>query len=918
MNYYRQLLCLTMLVMGVSSLFGQTKISGTVYDQKENLKLANTSVMLLQAKDSILVTFGRTDAQGSFQFPAVKPGDYLFISSYPNYGDFFKNLSITDTPVDLGVINMQSRANLLEEVIVTGRIPVVIKGDTTEFDAGSFTVEKNAKVEDLLKVLPGITVDASGKISAQGKTVEKVLVDGEEFFGDDPTFATKNLRADMVDKVQLYEKQSDQAEKTGVDDGQKIQTINLTLKEDAKNGMFGKLSASVGNDGYYDGQAMLNKFKGSQKAAVYFVAGNNGTNGLNWADASKYGGGDSDDMMFDEGSGTTYYINSGQGSGVPTSLVTGFSFSDKWNKDVHKFNANYKYGAVQWEGFEDVLRQNNLPQGRLNTDSYKTFNTDERKHRINMKYDWQLDSLTTLTFNVTANKSKTLSNSDFKSEMTNELGELVNANINKQNGEQENESLNTNFYLGRKFMKKGRFLGVSARFNVNNNEGDSYLNTKTDFYKAGVIDSVGLINQRKLSSSENTSYGVGATFTEPISKKVNLTAGYSFDKNNNTNILDSYNDPSDTGNFNELDSVFSNDYLFNRYRNSYTLGVFYKEDKLDMTLTNRVYNDELSQENRYNGLGLKRSFITYNPLFRGTYKITKNKTLRANYSGSNGIPSLTQIQPLRNNIDPLNIYLGNENLKPSFTHNAGLTYQSFSVLSMQYMFMGLSVNATSDALIQNISTTAEGVSTYKWENLLSERNAGISLYGGMSHNISKKKDIKGEIWLNGSYNTYYNFVDNELNKLNSGNYNLTYSFKRSKASGFDFDISLTPGFQTMKSSLQPETDNNGFTFGSYSNLAYYLPKKFKLMLGVNYSYQAPTKAFDQKFEVVLLNPSISKKFLKSEALEVTLRVNDLLNQNVGFRRTQSSSVFQQTRTRTIQRYAMLNVAWDFNKMFIKK
>src|SRR5690606_6770226 len=228
----------------------QQKIFGTVVDETGKTKLREATVMLLQAKDSILIDYSRADDQGSFSLDRPTTGNFLLIISYPKYSDFYAPVEGADSPLDLKEIGLTSIQHILDEVLVTGRIPIVMKGDTTEYDAASFKVEQNAKVEDLLKVLPGITVDASGNITAQGKAVKKVLVDGEEFFGDDPTLVTRNIRSDMVDKVQVYEKMSDEAERTGVDDGQREQTINVKLKEDSKNGVFGKILGGGGTDEY--------------------------------------------------------------------------------------------------------------------------------------------------------------------------------------------------------------------------------------------------------------------------------------------------------------------------------------------------------------------------------------------------------------------------------------------------------------------------------------------------------------------------------------------------------------------------------------------------------------------------------------------------------------------------------------------
>src|SRR5690606_9954636 len=294
------------LVLGFISLqtSAQSKISGSIVDESDKTKLANATVMLLQAKDSILVDFTRVNADGKFAIKNPDNQDYLLIISYPKFGDYFQTIKKGAGNVALGEIELQSAANLIEEVLITGKIPVVIKGDTTEYDASSFVTEKNAKVEDLLKVLPGISVDASGKITAQGKTVEKVLVDGEEFFGDDPTLVTRNIRSDMVDKVQVYEKKSEQAERTGVDDGTRIQTINVKLKEDAKNGSFGKaeLAGGLGNDKeYYMGKLAYNKFKGSFKLGAYLMGSTDGKFSLSWQEQEKFNMSDTESGMTGDG-----------------------------------------------------------------------------------------------------------------------------------------------------------------------------------------------------------------------------------------------------------------------------------------------------------------------------------------------------------------------------------------------------------------------------------------------------------------------------------------------------------------------------------------------------------------------------------------------------------------------------------------
>ncbi|MGV3545622.1 MAG: carboxypeptidase-like regulatory domain-containing protein, partial [Pedobacter sp.] len=247
----------TLLIISAFLLFSyaafsqNNSIKGAIIDISSNAKLHNATVSVLNAKDSTLYKFTRAAKDGNFSFQNMKKGNFILLVTYPEYADFVNKFSLdsANNSIDFNAIDMKTKAKLLNEVIIKGQAAAIkIKGDTTEFNAAAYKIQPNDRVEDLLKKFPGVTVDAQGKITAQGKTVEKVLVDGEEFFGDDPTLVTKNLRADMVDKVQLFEKSSDQAAFTGVDDGQKAQTLNIVLKEDKKQGYFGKVDAGYSTD----------------------------------------------------------------------------------------------------------------------------------------------------------------------------------------------------------------------------------------------------------------------------------------------------------------------------------------------------------------------------------------------------------------------------------------------------------------------------------------------------------------------------------------------------------------------------------------------------------------------------------------------------------------------------------------------
>ncbi|GHE49161.1 collagen-binding protein [Sphingobacterium griseoflavum] len=891
------------------SLQAQTKLSGKVTDVNDNQKLANATLMLITSKDSILVDFTYTDASGNFSMNQPNTGSYLLIASYPKYGDFYTEI-LSQKRYDDFAIGLTNTAQLLEEVVVTGRIPIKIIGDTTEYDAGSFTVEKNAKVEDLLKVLPGITVDAAGNITAQGKTVKRVLVDGEEFFGDDPTLVTRNIRSDMVDKVQVYEKKSEQSERTGVDDGQREQTINVKLKEDAKNGLFGKALLGGGTDDFYMGQLMINKFKGSQKISAYSLFGNNATTSLGREDAEKFGG-DSGVSYGDDGS--TWFTNvqdpfSGQGViGVPNAINTGVTFADRFKEDKHKVNINYKYGRIASDGQEETTTN-----GIINNYTLKDVDTKNDQHRVNLKYDLNLDSLNSLTIAGNATKKNLRTTNVINSRQFNQDLAPTVENSSTELNESDLSSFLLNALYTHKFMKKGRSLTFNGQVSRDESQGGGSLYSDVNYLSQNTRTITDQVKNR-LQTSENQRASL--TYTEPLSKAFNLSLGGGIERNKNASLVESFN-KSASGAYDELDLKFSNNYDFDRLSSNYKVALNYTTEKFRANLSNSLNNDRLNQYNNYSNEELSRTFFTYNPSLNGSFSFTKSKVLWFNYSGRNQLPSLSQIQPILDNSDPLNQYIGNENLSPSFSNSINLGYNTFKLLTGSYFYVGGNVTFQKDPITQNIAVR-DTINIYEWSNVNGKTNTNASAWLGHYFKLNKDLGLANSPQLSIGLTENYNFVNSELNKVNSTNYTFTYNVIRDTKTGLNFNVNLSPQYRLMKSSLQPDINSNGFVLGSDGSVEYFITKTFKVYTNYNYLYEAPTQAFDQKFEQFLVHPGVSKKFLKNESLVVDFMINDVLNQNRGFSRSAVNSVFTQRRFDTIRRYYMLKVSWDFAKMFVK-
>ena len=886
--------------------YSQSLVTGKVVDANDKIALENATIMLLQAQDSTLVDYGRTDSHGKFQLQKPASGTYLIIVSYPKYADFYETIEGASASSDLGELGLTSVAHLIEEVVVKRRAAITIKGDTTEYDASQFKMEQNAKVEDLLKALPGITVDASGKITAQGKTVKKVLVDGEEFFGNDPTLVTRNLRSDMVDKVQVYEKKSDQAERTGVDDGVREQTINVQLKDGAKNGFFGKALAGGGTDKYYMGQLMFNKFKGSQKVSVYGLLGNNGTTSMNWEDAQKYGV--EVDASFEGGVMKVNDPFSGEGVvGIPRAINTGVNFTDRWKGDRYRLNLNYKYGKLASDGEEETIMS-----GVINSSTNKAVDTDNDQHRINLRLETKIDSLNEVLITGSAVKKKLWSNTAIKSVNLTSAMDTITSNDSKEAVDNTINNYDFDILYTKRFLKKGRVLSLNAAANRSETSGTGTLFSEL---LSKVDGTESTTDQFKNTSQDLSTVRGRVTYTEPLAQRLNLSLAYGIVNAKNSSLLESFNKDIN-GKYDLLDPEFSSNYDFNRLSNNYDVALNYEGEKLEVNLTNTFNDDQLKQINNYDNRSLNRDFFTYNPRLSMKYNFSIAKALRLSYSGQNQLPSLSQIQPILNNSDPLNIYNGNENLSPSFTNTFEGFYHSFNLLANQFKYLGGTVTLTKDPISQNI-TTDDGVNYYRWDNMNGKQDFGVSTYGGYHFRLNKALVLDNSVSLMVGVNENNNFFNNAANLVKSQNYTFSYEIKRETKTGLNFVTKLSPQYRQMTSNLSPDQDNNGFIFGVSGSVEYFFASSFKVYTNYDYSYEAPTAAFDQKLERFLVHPGISKKFFKNESLMLDFTVNDVFDQNLGYSRAQSNSVFTQKRFDTIRRYYMLKLSWDFNKMLVK-
>lgn len=923
-----KIITLLFFCLGMPRLFAQSppyQIKGTITDTAATYKMVNTTITVLNAKDSTLVKFGRANADGSFALQLPKHGKFILLATYPGYADYAEDFQLDSVKreKDFGHLNMTLKATLLAGVIIKGNAAAIkIKGDTTEFNAASYKIQPNSKVEDLLKQLPGITVDRDGKITAQGQAVKKVLVDGEEFFGDDPTLVTKNLRGDMVDKVQLYDKKSDQATFTGIDDGQKTKTINIKLKEDKKNGYFGKANAGIGTDKFYEGEAMINAFKGKKKVSAYGIIGNTGKTGLGWQDSNKYGSSSlemSDDgnyMYFSGGGGDEMDSFDGRynGEGIPLSKTGGAHFSNKWNKDKESLNTNYKIGEIRVDGNKTTLSQNNLPDGTINTNSGQSFNKRMFRQKLDGNYAINLDSTTTLKVTLEGALKNSHTEDEFNSIGLREDGSKLNDSYRKVDNESDSRNLNASALLTKKLKKKGRTFSIRINHAYNETKSDGFLDSKINVYKEnGDVLSSTPIDQYKSNTTRSNVFNSNITYTEPLTKNLSLAINYGLNVNNGINNRQSFN-KSTNGQYDQLDKDFSNDFELNQLSNQGGAIFNFKKGKSVVNIGTKLSGVQFEQHDNYNNTSFKRNFINWNPQASYQYNISQMQSIRFNYNGNTNQPSIDQVQPVRVNTDPQNIRLGNQGLRPSFNSSMYLSYNSYKVMSNQSIYVSGNFGFTNNQITDNVVTdTQTGNSTYQSINLSGKTplNYGLYMYAGRK---IKVLDIDMGLNLNVNGSTNYNMVNNELNNTKSTSISGGLNLGKYKEKKYSFNLSGGPSFNSNKASLQKQLNNDGWGANGNADATVYLPWKIEIGTDANYEYRGKTQTFNQDFERFIWNARISKKFLKSESLKCSVYGNDLLNQNVGFNRSAYNNMITQTNYVTIKRYFMFSVSWDFNKM----
>lgn len=900
-----------------SILFSQTtNLSGKIGETLEVKGVKNAVVALLNPKDSTFEKFTRSTENGSYELKDIPEGDYIFMVMHPNFADYVEDIKVQGENQKMSVVNLIQKSKLLAEVILKSGSPMRIKGDTTIYTADSFNVSANANVEELLKKLPGIQVDKDGKIKAMGEAVQKVLVDGEEFFGDDPGMAVKNLRADAVKEVQVFDKKSDQAEFTGIDDGNTQKTINLKLKENKKNGFFGKADVSGGLsdkiNNRFNNNLLFSTFKGKRKLSAFVLNGNTGQDGLSWEDADKYGGNDGSFSMSDDGMMYTYggtsdnepYVNTE--NGFITNLNAGIQYSNKW-KDKTTLNFSPKYNGQDYYNTMDNFRQTTVGDSVLFDNASAVTKVNRYNFKTSGILDIKIDSSNSLKLTVGGNFYHTESEENRNSKTTGDFGTLKNTSNRLLNSTSEKQSFSSSLLFKHKFKKDRRTLSVNANWNLLKTDGNNYIKSQNQGYVDGLPSFLIDLNQYKDNISSTTNFSSKAVYTEPLSKNYSIELAQEVSFNSGSNDQITYTYSPITGKYDSVVDSLTNDFSQSVTTNKPSVKINYATKKLKFNFGSGFGFTHFKLTDNTIGKDYIRDFTNFYPSASLNYSYKTSASYRINYNGYTTQPSINQLQPLRNNDDYYNQYIGNPNLKTSFTNSLNISHHSYDFLKDRWMYQSLNVRLVNNSITNNKTINLDSGKT-TIQPINTDGNLSVNFWGGTGFKLKKSK-LRIDLNPNAGYSRFAEFINNKKNYANNLRAGMSASVSKSVDKKYDITLSDNYSYNSNKLSQQSKPQHYQTNNLSLDATVYY-KKVWSISTDYNFYSREKTPQFNTNLNSHIWNAKLQKTFHNNE-FTAYFKVRDILKQDIGIDRSFYGNTLTETRNDRLQRYWLVGFTWNF-------
>ncbi|MEZ4883639.1 MAG: TonB-dependent receptor [Chitinophagales bacterium] len=938
------ILALTILFTSLSAMAQNASLTGVVQSQADNTTLPSAHVSLTGTD----VTFEQTvvtNLDGEFRFEGLERGAYTLKVSFLGFEELQKSLEITKKNNDIGKLFLAEEVTELEGVEVKEKLPIAVqKGDTTQFNANAFKVNPDANAEDLIEKMPTVVIQ-DGKVQAQGEDVKRVLVDGRPFFGEDPNAALKNLPAEIIDKIQIYDEQSDQSKFTGFDDGQSSKTINIITKGNSKNGQFGKVYLGYGLDNKYALGGNINLFNGDQRISIIGLSNNvnvqnfstedllgvvgssgsrggrggrggGGSRGGSGSGGSRGGGG------FGGGSSVSDFLVNPSG-GISTTSAFGLNFSDKWGEKM-EVSGSYFFNKSNTESIENLQREflDVTDASEIYTENNNS-ESNNINHRFSAKLDYNIDSNNSITMRprLTLQQNDGYSATFGQTALDNTL---LNQTSNNFLSDLSAVDFSNSILFRHKFEKDRRTLSVNVNTGYTEKQGESTLESANQYFTESINDS---LYQQSILDANGWKVGANISYTEPIGEKSMLMLNYSADWQQDKSDKKTYDfDPNSEG-FDQFNENLSNTFESHAFIQQLGLGYNYRPNKDLMVMARAnlqkttLESDQLFPNERL----LKQDFTTVVPFAMLRYNLSKQKNIRLGYRSNTDLPNLEQLQNVVDNSNPLQLSLGNPDLTQAYQHNIFSRYSAtntdkstvfFATLNLTFSdnYIGRStyLDQTDNPIFDNL-TLADGVQLSQPVNL----NGYSKIRSFITYGLPISP-IKSNLNFNISadYTKQPGLVNDELNFANNSTFGLGAVLSSNISEKVDFTISSRSNFSNVNNSLRSDLNTSYFNQNTSFKLTLTPIEGLVLRTDLNHqSYTGLSDGFNQNF--LLWNASIGKKLFKDNRGEISLAVFDILKQNNNISRNVTSTYIEDSETNALQQYALLTFTYQLKHFNIK-
>ncbi len=882
-------------------------INGVLVDSQDTTELIEATVKLLMTnKDSTMVKGTTTNMNGVFNIKGVKPGKYLVRFSYLGYNDLIKHVTVGEDgrDVNMGVVQMDPNTIMLKETVVMGvKSPIVVKEDTIEFNADTYKTQANAVVEDLLKRLPGVEVGTDGKITANGKEVKKILIDGKEFFSDDPTVASKNIPADMINKLQIVDRKSDLARLTGVDDGDDETVINLTVKKGMNNGWFGTVNAGYGTDKRYAGNVMINHFRDGNQFTI--LGGGNNVNNLGFGDGA-----------------SGRFQRFGGDRGVTTSQYAGINFNVGSKEDEHfRVGGDIMYSHSDRDTRTRTARQNLL----TDSVSYYDANTAARDKSHNLRGDfrlkWEVDSNNTIEFrpNFSFNFNKSERNDSSLTRAGDAARTAVNRSLSNFFNDGKSYEWGARLIYNHKVASHpGRSQSLMLNYRYSNVREDADTYTDNTYYL--LEDQDQLIDQTANNRRKTHNVTGRLSWTEPLGDVKNARfLEFSYRGNYRYTTSDKMvydNDriggwPGGTIADQEWNEPLSNSFRNTFFNQEFSAGFRQVRKAYNLNVGISVNSAMSKSKDLINSARdiAARWAWSVAPYARFRYKFTDTRNLNFFYRMRANQPSITQLQPVADESNPLNVIIGNPELKPTFNHNINLRFGDFAQGAQRSIMAMMNVDFAQNSIVSDVTTdelTGGRITSYT--------NVG-GVWSAMAMNMLSFPFGASKVWYFTShmftrYGVTKSVTNGVENRSNTWfiNYSPGLAFRNSV-----FDIELRPrySFQNTTTSALKSNTRNIHTWGGMFDGTYSAP--FGLVISTDLRYST-TSGYSAGYnsDQWIWNGSLAYQFLRDKQAALTISVYDILGQRKNIFRNVTGDYIEDVFYNSLGRYGMVTFTYRFN------